>query len=175
MGQAVPERRHLVSDLLAILRFDHACKQCLKHFHPFCALSSLTKCLWGKAGSLPELSVTVLIVRLLPLLTDIRRGQKGQPEINSLAYWAHSQITKKIKGCGEDSCHSTSFCSLFMNAINKLKCFAPGRPFRCSSRVASRPRLDRQACNKSPSLLGLFGSYVENEGLWLGLHFVHNE
>jgi len=32
-------------------------------------------------------------------LTNIRLGWKSHPRTNTIAYWAHSCVTKKIRGC----------------------------------------------------------------------------
>jgi len=64
---------------------------------------------------------------------------------NTLAYWVHSQVTKKIKCCECDprSCiHKTSFYSYLKNGPTKL--------------LLHYLRLERHARDKHPSLLAPF-------------------
>jgi hypothetical protein len=56
----------------------------------------------------------------------ITQGSKGLPRTNSLVYWAHSYVTKKIECCDydpRDLIHNPSFYLWLINGPNKQECY----------------------------------------------------
>jgi hypothetical protein len=56
----------------------------------------------------------------LALLADIKLGVKGLPGTNTLTYWAHSEVIKKIK-CSE--CGPRGLCSVYIGEVFFKKTF----------------------------------------------------
>jgi hypothetical protein len=78
-------------------------------------------------------------------------GWKGLSGTNTLAYWAHSKVTKKMKCCEYGTrvhIHKASFSSQLTNGSDKLAFPNNG--------------LERLAKNGHSSLSGPFKSYIEN-------------